>query len=116
MNAYYPHKVDYGKPTNGGLHRGPPFVNLAVMNELGPPFADVGARLIALRKSQSDLNQKDWAGKHGFSQTQYNNWENGTRRIPVDDAERLCQLYGVSLDFIYRGRRDGLPESVRNTL
>lgn len=86
------------------------------MAKMEPLFMDIGARLVALRKSQSDLSQKAWAEKHGFNQTQYNNWENGTRRIPVDDAERLCELYRVSLDFIYRGKRDGLPDSVRKVL
>lgn len=81
-----------------------------------PEFADIGERLSALRRGLSDLNQKDWAAKHGFPQTRYNNWETGNRRIPVEEAERLCAIYGLTLDFIYRGRRDGLPDSLRNVL
>lgn len=77
------------------------------------PFIDVGERLARLRASQSDLSQKAWAEKHGFNGTQYNNWETGKRRIPVDAAEKLCDAYGLTLDFVYRGRRDGLPESIR---
>ena len=74
-------------------------------------FADIGVRLTRIRQGYSDLSQKAWAHKHGFSDTQYNNWEKGVRRIPVDDAERLCDAYGLTLDFIYRGRRDGLSET-----
>jgi transcriptional regulator with XRE-family HTH domain len=78
--------------------------------------AEIGARLKAIRAGFSDLNQKEWAGRHGFSETQYNNWETGTRRIPVESAEKLCNIYGLTLDFIYRGRRDGLSDTARKVL
>lgn len=80
------------------------------------PYAQIASRLLAIREGYSELSQKDWAAKHGFSKTQYNNWENGTRRIPVESAERLCDLYGLTLDFVYRGRRDGLSENARKAV
>lgn len=80
------------------------------------PYANIAIRLMAIRKSQSQDSQKEWAERHGFSPTQYNNWEKGTRRIPVDSAERLCDSYGITLDFIYRGRRDGLSENMRKAV
>lgn len=86
------------------------------MAKVEPEYPEIGARLVALRKAMSDLNQKDWAAKHSFNPTQYNNWEKGTRRITVDEAEKLCHLYGLSLDFVYRGIRDKLPENLRNVL
>lgn len=79
-------------------------------------YREIGARLAALRQAVSNLNQKDWASKHGFNQTQYNNWEKGTRRIPVESAEKLAETYGLTLDWVYRGRRDGLPETLRNSI
>lgn len=82
-----------------------------------PDFADIGSRLASLRAAtMPDLSQKAWAEKHGFSPTQFNNWEKGTRRIPVDDAERLCARYGLTLDWIYRGRAEGLPENLRKVV
>lgn len=75
-----------------------------------PDFPEIAARLVKIREGFSDLNQKDWAAKHGFSHTQVNNWEKGVRRIPVDAAEKLCDIYGLTLDAIYRGRLDGLSE------
>lgn len=81
-----------------------------------PPHYEIGRRLTALRNAESNLNQKEWAEKHGFSPTQYNNWEKGTRRITVDEAEKLCNTYGLSLDFIYRGRLSGVPENIKNLL
>ncbi len=81
-----------------------------------PLYIEIGRRLAAIRNAESTMNQKEWAEKHGFSPTQYNNWEKGVRRITVDEAERLCDLYGLKLDFIYRGNLSGLPENIRNCL
>lgn len=80
------------------------------MQEDANQFIQIGIRLRSIREAFSDLGQASWAQRHGFSPTQYNNWERGIRRIPVDDAQRLCDAYGLTLDFIYRGRRDGLSD------
>jgi len=111
MNAVFPQDVDFGKTTNRGL---PHWASIGICRAMSrdvPQYAEIGGRLRALREGFSDLNQSEWADKHGFGITQYNNWEKGVRRIPVDEAERLCGLYGLTLDFVYRGRRDGLAES-----
>lgn len=86
------------------------------MPESAFPFAAIGQRLEAVRRGLSDLTQREWAEKHGFSPSQYNNWATGARRIPVDEAARLCELYGLTLDAIYRGRVDGLSEKLRKIL
>lgn len=114
--SQYPHLVDHCKPTNGGLRNIPHFVNVRPMAQGESEFSEIGARLASVRQAFSDLSQKAWAERHNFNQTQYNNWEKGTRRIPVENAERLCTLYGLTLDFIYRGRRDGLSESAAKVL
>lgn len=116
MRPLYPQFVDPCNTTNGGLRKSPQFVNVCPMAKTEPDYPEIAERLARIRKAFSDLSQKDWAGKHGFNQTQYNNWEKGSRRIPVDDAEKLCGLYGLTLDFIYRGRRDGLSESASKAL
>lgn len=110
MGALYPPFVEQRKTTIGGLANSLRSAIDEAMADAENQFRDVGERLRSIREGFSDLNQKAWAEKHGFNITQYNNWERGVRRIPVDDAERLCSLYGVSLDFVYRGRRDGLSE------
>lgn len=81
-----------------------------------PQYAEIGKRLACVRQAFSDLDQKAWAEKHGFQRGQYNSWERGARRIPVDLAERLADLYGLDLDFIYRGKRDGLSENASKVL
>lgn len=116
--ALYPPVVDYSNTTIGGLMLGSQFVNIYGMSTPveAREFAEVAQRLIAIRTAFSDLSQKAWAEKHGFNQTQYNNWEKGTRRITVDSAEKLSDLYGLTLDFIYRGRRDGLSDTASKIL
>ncbi len=117
MVAVFPHFVDNSKTTIRGLHGGPQFVNYPRMSDdEHPQFTDIGNRLVAIRQAFSDLGQKAWAEKHGFTPTQYNNWEKGVRRIKVDEAERLCDIYGLTLDFIYRGRRDGLSDTASKIL
>lgn len=76
----------------------------------------IGSRLVAVRQAFSDLSQRAWAEKHGFNPTQYNSWEKGVRRIPLEAAEKLAASYGLTLDFVYLGRRDGLSETARNSL
>ena len=85
-------------------------------NDDSTPYAEIGARLAAIRTAESPMTQKEWAEKHGFGVSQYNNWEKGIRRITVDEAERLCEIYSLTLDFIYRGKLSGVPENIKNSL
>lgn len=116
METHHPHFVDRINTTIGGLSLKPLSVDSLLMADDGKRYPEIGKRLAAIRQAFSDLNQKDWAEKHCFPQSRYNNWERGIRRIPVDEAEQLCDLYGLTLDFVYRGRRDRLSDKARNLL
>ena len=114
MLRLYPQTVDERKATIGGLPTdGRTAIDLGMESA---PYAEIGARLRAIRAGLSDMSQTAWADRHGFNKTQYNNWEKGVRRIPVDEAERLCRTYGLTLDFIYMGRRDGLSDKASKAL
>jgi transcriptional regulator with XRE-family HTH domain len=78
-------------------------------------FQPVSDRLKRLREAFGET-QKEWSERHGFHYKQYNNWECGLARIPVEHAITLCDRYGITLDFIYRGRLDGLPATARKLL
>lgn len=81
------------------------------------PYRCIGRRLAGLRAAYgAGLSKQEWAQRNGFNPTQYHNWESGLRRIPVDQAERLCDTYGLTLDWVYRGRRDGLSENARKVV
>lgn len=104
--------VDIRKSTNERLRPLGQSSDCDDMENDSNQFADIGERLSQLRKHER-ASQKAWAEKHNFNATQYNNWERGSRRIPLEYAEALCDRYGLTLDFIYRGRVDGLSENAR---
>ena len=78
-----------------------------LMNTEDNPYREIGKRLALLREHY-DMPQREWAARHGFSPSQYSNWEAGIRRISLASAYVLCDKYGLTLDFIYRGKMDGL--------
>lgn len=86
------------------------------MNSQANQFAQIGFRLRQIRECIGGANQKDWCTRNGFNPTQYNNWERGSRRIPIEHAMTLVSRYGLSLDFIYRGRLDGVSQNAANAL
>jgi transcriptional regulator with XRE-family HTH domain len=44
-----------------------------------------------------------------LSQNRYNQYESGARRLTIDAAHKICDEYGVTLDWLYRGDRSRLP-------
>ncbi|MCA0963303.1 helix-turn-helix domain-containing protein [Salipiger bermudensis] len=74
-------------------------------------FADIGKRLKAVRKFY-DLGSKEFAEQADVSPKSYSQWERGSGRVSVDGAMKLQARYGISLDFIYLGRVDTLPNSL----
>ncbi|WP_233417047.1 helix-turn-helix domain-containing protein [Halovulum marinum] len=75
-------------------------------------FPEIAARLRRLRQIH-DMDQTTWAKLNGFQRSQYANWDNGQRRIPIEAATVLCERYGVTLDWIYRGSLAGVAPMVR---
>lgn len=115
MAHLYSPMVIFDKPSKGRMQNHRAGSTHAAMNDRAD-YSDIGQRLLAVRTHFSSGPQKEWAAKNGFAQNRYNQWERGTRRIPVDAAETLCERYGLTLDFIYRGRRDGLSATLSNAL
>lgn len=80
------------------------------MTEPRKTYPEIGERLLKLRRHH-DKTQAEWAALHRFNSTQYANWETGARRIPLDAAYVLCDTFGLTLDFIYRGKLDGVSQT-----
>jgi hypothetical protein len=116
MQISYPPIVNRIATTNGGLSTVAGHGTVPAKTRDDMDYQDIGARLQDVRAAFGAESQKAWAEREGFNPTQWNNWETGTRRIPVDAAERLCDRYGLTLDWIYRGRRDGLSETAMKLL
>ncbi len=77
--------------------------------DLGPySTARIGERLRATRTAMS-VSQQDFADRAGLGQSAYNQVETGKKRPSVDTALALCETYGLTLDWIYRGDGSGLP-------
>lgn len=71
----------------------------------------VGRRLRMLRAAHGliqsppqKISQTAFARSAGLSQGAYTNYENALRVPSIAHAAKLCDRYGVTLDWIYRGR------------
>jgi len=76
---------------------------------------DVAARLRSSRLALK-LTQARLCIIAGIATNAWNNVENGRSRISVDAAIKLCQATGLTLEWIYRGVRVGLPVSIAEAL
>jgi transcriptional regulator with XRE-family HTH domain len=76
---------------------------------------DVATRLrdtrIALKLTQAALCRMA-----GVSTAAWNNAETGDARIGLDNAILICQATGVTLDWIFRGIRSGLPLPINEAI
>jgi transcriptional regulator with XRE-family HTH domain len=52
----------------------------------------------------------------GIETQAWNNYERGLRRISIDQAIKVCQATGVSLDWVYRGLAAWLPVELATAL
>ncbi|PWE32759.1 hypothetical protein DDZ14_08410 [Maritimibacter sp. 55A14] len=81
------------------------------IDEAKYPYWRIGQRLQALRET-TGMSKTKYAAFCGYNYTRYINWESGHRRMLPDEAEVLCDKFGVTLDFIYRGIEAQLPHSL----
>lgn len=86
------------------------------MTDGGSSVEDVAARLALLREWAGFTSQSAFAQRNGFTQSEWNHFESGRRRLPITAANRLKQNWRVTLDWIYHGERSGLSVEVANSL
>jgi transcriptional regulator with XRE-family HTH domain len=75
----------------------------------------IGERLTLARKTIG-RTQADFARQARVSNSAYNQYERGRKRPAVDQANRLCDAYQLTLDWIYRGDLRGLPEALHGRI
>ena len=51
-------------------------------------------------REDHDLTQQEVADRLGTSQTMYARYERGANELPIRHLIKLCELYGVSSDYI----------------
>lgn len=70
--------------------------------DTGDLFIDSGRRITALRKHHK-LTQEQLAKLIGQSQNGVSYFETGQRLVSIEDAMKICELFQVTLDWIYFG-------------
>jgi transcriptional regulator with XRE-family HTH domain len=70
--------------------------------------SEVGKRLGYLR-SVYGLSAADLCKQQEIQANAYSQWESGARLINLADAIRIASAYSATLDYIYRGSKEGLP-------
>lgn len=76
------------------------------------PFEGISKRAIgnrlALTREALELRQGEFCKRAGIAQNTYSQFESGKKRPSVDNAIALCEVYGLTLDWIYRGDPSGM--------
>jgi transcriptional regulator with XRE-family HTH domain len=68
----------------------------------------IGERLRMTREALG-FKQNEFAEKAGIPNNTYNQYEKGKKRPFLENAQKLVDTYGLSLDWIYDGKMGGLP-------
>jgi transcriptional regulator with XRE-family HTH domain len=83
--------------------------DLTANDERAP--AAIGDRL-KLARLALDLSQRELCDRVGIGFSTYNQWEKGRKRPEIDEANKLCDRLGYSLDWIYRGDMSNLRRAL----
>lgn len=81
-----------------------------------PPMAET---LKSLQKRLSDtvkaleLTPAELCRVIDISESRWSNYTTGDRKITLEIANKLCDEFGLTLDWIYRGNPAGLPHAIR---
>ncbi len=74
-------------------------------------LAGVGQRVKAVRVS-SGMIARDFAHTVDIDASSYSKIEAGKKALNADMGFRIAQTWGVTMDFLYRGRLTDTPEKV----
>lgn len=94
----------------------PELCDVPAMSDADYPYREIGDRVRRLREHLGYRKLKDFADLNGWGHTQLTNWETGHRRITVEAATKLRERYAVSLDWVYLGIENALPQNLAKAL
>ncbi|WP_306131026.1 helix-turn-helix domain-containing protein [Roseovarius sp. MMSF_3350] len=75
----------------------------------------VGRRVQALREFNG-RSKAEFADSVGIDRTSFIRIERGEKPLKADMAYKIAERWGVSMDFLYRGRMTELPPSLADNL
>ena len=67
---------------------------------------------LLLTRTALGLNQTEFAGRADIATNTYNQWEKKGCRPSLDEAIKLVEAHGLTLDWIYRGVETLLPGAI----
>lgn len=76
---------------------------------------EIGGRLRLFRKVKG-LTQKEMAKVIDSGSTTWSNYEDGKRPISTLDLLKICDWYGITTEWVLRGRGDMLSDELRAQL
>lgn len=79
-------------------------------------YEAIGKRLVATRLALGFESQMEFAAAANISPQALNNYERGRSRPALEIALALCNRFGLTLDWIYRGDAGGLPHRLVQAL
>ena len=71
------------------------------------------ANRLKLTREALEISAADLCKRIDVKQNRWSQYESGERRITTTVAIRMCDEFGLSLDWIYRGDPSSLPHSLR---
>ncbi len=121
------HEADNNSPKMNGQVLTTPQWNRArklTIHQFMPRGARPTRNLVVGRRLKLARMALGWAEKQGkfaqmagISLTAYNQWESGENYPGVDNAIKLCDRHtGLTLDWIFRGKLEGMPSQLSNTI
>lgn len=83
------------------------------MREQVRDLESLSGRIVALRRMMGWTPRQAYEAC-GINKTTWNNYETGSSRPTIDHAAAICDVFGVTLDFVYVGDTSGLsPTKLR---
>lgn len=86
-----------------------------MLRNLGREPKGIGKR-VALAREALGMDQTEFARGVGKRQSACSGWETGLRPPGLPIAHKLCDRYGLTLDYIYRGITAGLAGDLEDRL
>lgn len=71
----------------------------------------VGQRIEAAREALGIKERAEMADAIGVDRSAYTKIADGKRLMPPDALDRACDLYGLTMEFVYRGRLESIQDA-----